>query len=194
MSGPTMNRLLHAAHFAAGKHATQRRKNAAATPYINHPLEVAHHLAAVGGVDDEDVLIAALLHDTVEDTETTREEIAATYGERVASLVMECTDDKSLPKAERKRLQIVNAPHRSPGAKLVKLADKTCNLRSILVDPPVGWSRERQREYFVWAQQVVDGLVGANAALDRAVRQVLAAGLERLGGAGDLPAPRTVAN
>lgn len=178
------NRLLHAAHFATEKHATQRRKNAAATPYINHPLEVAHHLAAVGGVDNEDVLIAALLHDTIEDTATTREEIAAEFGERVAALVAECSDDKALPKPECKRLQIVSAPHKSPGAKLIKLADKTCNLRSILVDPPAGWSLERQREYFAWAQQVVDGLVGANASLDREVRQVLATGFARLGGPG----------
>jgi len=130
-----MNRILQAVHFAAVKHTAQRRKNADATPYINHPIEVADHLANIGGVTDEDILIAALLHDTIEDTETTRDEIAALFGERVADLVAECTDDKSLDKAERKRLQIIHALEKSPGAKVIKIADKTCNLRSILVDP-----------------------------------------------------------
>lgn len=174
-----MSRLLYAAHFAAEKHRTQRRKNTAGTPYINHPLEVAHHLATVGGVADEDILVAAILHDTVEDTATTREEIATAFGEHVAALVMACTDDKSLEKPERKRLQIVNAPHKSPGAKQIKLADKTCNLRSILVDPPAGWSVERQHDYFRWAGQVIDGLVGTNPALDAAALAVLREGLAR---------------
>jgi len=172
----SMNRLLAAARFAAEKHTVPRRKNAEASPYINHPIEVAEHLANVGGVTDEEVLIAALLHDTVEDTATTREEICAQFGERVAALVMECTDDKRLDKAERKRLQIVNAPHKSPGAKLIKIADKTCNLRSILADPPDGWSMERQRVYFEWAAAVVAGLTGENPALDAAVRDVLTQG------------------
>ncbi len=174
-----MNRLLHAAHFAAEKHTAQRRKNTAGTPYINHPLEVAHHLATVGEVEDEDILIAAVLHDTIEDTATTRDEIAATFGERVAALVMECTDDKSLEKPERKRLQIVNAPNKSAGAKQIKLADKTCNLRSILVDPPAGWSRERQHDYFRWAGQVIAGLLGANPPLDAAALAALSDGLAR---------------
>lgn len=107
--------------FASEKHATQIRKNSAGTPYINHPIEVAEHLASVGGVTDEAVLIAALLHDTIEDTETTQDEIRDAFGEEVLGLVMECTDDKELPKMERKRLQIVNAPHKSPGAKMINL-------------------------------------------------------------------------
>src|SRR5262245_10796875 len=111
-----MNRLLRAARFAAEKHSGPRRKNAPATTYIHHPIEVAEILANVGGVTDEDILIAALLHDTIEDTDATREEIVREFGEKVAALVSECTDDKSLEKAERKRLQIVNAPHKSPGA------------------------------------------------------------------------------
>jgi guanosine-3',5'-bis(diphosphate) 3'-pyrophosphohydrolase len=171
-----MNRLLAAALFAAEKHSAQRRKNAAATPYLNHPIEVAEHLANVGGVTDEVILIAALLHDTVEDTDTTREEIADRFGEGVASLVMECTDDKRLDKAERKRLQILHASHKSPGAKLIKIADKTCNLRSILTDPPEEWPLQRQREYFDWASQVLAGLVGENPALDSAALEVIAAG------------------
>ncbi len=168
-----MNRLLHAMDFAARKHSHQTRKNAKATPYINHPIEVAEHLARVGGITDEDVLIAALLHDTIEDTKTTKAEIEDIFGSRIAHIVAECTDDKSLEKAERKRLQIVNAPHKSPEAKCVKIADKTCNLASILVDPPRDWSIQRQREYFQWAEQVVAGLLGINERLDQCVKETL---------------------
>lgn len=171
-----MNQLLAAAWFAAQEHADQRRKNVAATPYINHPIEVAEHLQRVGGVTDEALLIAALLHDTIEDTATTAEEIRQQFGDEVTALVLECTDDKSLAKAERKRLQIVNAPHKSPGAKQIKLADKTCKLQSILADPP-DWPRARQVEYFEWATQVIAGLRGVNPRLDEEVDRVLEAGL-----------------
>ncbi|MEM0968587.1 MAG: HD domain-containing protein [Verrucomicrobiota bacterium] len=176
-----MNLLLQAAHFAAEKHQEQRRKNPAETPYINHPLEVAAHLSSVGHVTDESLLAAAILHDTVEDTDTSPEELCELFGEEITALVMECTDDKSLEKAERKRLQIVNAPKKSAGAKQIKLADKTCNLRSILVDPPEGWSAERQREYFRWANQVIDGLLGVNEPLETEVKRVLHEGYAKLG-------------
>jgi guanosine-3',5'-bis(diphosphate) 3'-pyrophosphohydrolase len=176
-----MNRLLQATYFAAEKHSIQRRKNTAASPYINHPVEVAFHLSSVGKVEEEDILIAALLHDTIEDTETTREEIVAVFGESVASLVSECTDDKSLPKMERKRLQIVNAPKKSAGAKKIKIADKTCNLRSILSDPPTDWSPQRQLEYFQWAEKVIAGLLGVNGRLDQEVTVLLQQGFHKLG-------------
>jgi guanosine-3',5'-bis(diphosphate) 3'-pyrophosphohydrolase len=143
-----MSRILQASNFAAAKHSRQRRKNAEGSPYINHPIEVAYHLSAVGCVTDEDVLVAALLHDTIEDTDTTPEELVQLFGDAVAALVVECTDDKSLPKIERKRLQIENAPKKSPGAKMIKIADKTCNLRSILSDPPNDWPLLRQYDYF----------------------------------------------
>lgn len=175
-----MSKLLKATRFAAEKHSEQRRKNPAATPYINHPIEVAEYLQRVGGVCDEAILIAALLHDTIEDTDTTESEIRDAFGETVLNLVLECTDDKRLEKAERKRLQIVNAPKKSPGAKQIKLADKTCNLRSILADPPNGWSVARQLEYFQWASQVVEGLTGVNDQLDQKVTEVLDQGLATL--------------
>lgn len=175
--------------FAAEKHAQQRRKNADATPYINHPIEVAEHLARVGGVTDEDVLVAALLHDTIEDTGTTAEEIESSFGSRVVAIVLECTDDKRLEKAERKRLQIVNAPKKSPDAKCVKIADKTCNLASILVDAPPSWSLRRQREYFEWAEQVIHGLLGVNEQLDRRVKEVLAHGKNTLPSTEQAPLP-----
>ncbi len=176
----SMSQILQAAYFASAKHSCQRRKNAEASPYINHPIEVAHHLSSVGGIVDEDILVAALLHDTIEDTATTREEIARDFGERVATWVVECTDDKSLPKVERKHLQIANAQKKSPQAKMIKIADKTCNLRSILADPPKDWPPSRQYDYFVWAEKVVSGLLGHNASLDAEVRQVLETGLSLL--------------
>ncbi len=169
-----MKRLLRAACFAAEKHADQRRKDACGTPYINHPLAVAELLARVGDVVDEDVLIAALLHDTVEDTNTTRNEIVTHFGESVAILVMACTDDKSLPKSERKRLQVELAPHKPEGAKLIKLADKTCNLHSLIHDPPESWSQQRKLEYVDWAEQVIAGLIGANSALEKAAVDAIA--------------------
>jgi len=175
-----MNRLLQAMRFAATKHAEQRRKNSAASPYINHPIEVAEHLNRVGKIDDTDILIAALLHDTIEDTATSENEIRELFGQAVVDFVLECTDDKSLEKAERKRLQIVNAPKKSPGAKQIKIADKTCNLRSMLDDPPQGWSISRQLEYFTWAQKVHSGLKGVNDLLDAEIEKVFDIGLQSL--------------
>lgn len=158
--------LLEAAHFAADRHRDQRRKDSGATPYINHPLAVAA-LLAENGVADIEVLAAALLHDTVEDTETSIEEIRKRFGESIAGIVAEVTDDKSLPKDERKRLQVAHAPHKSPGARLVKIADKTCNLRDIAASPP-DWPVERKREYFDWAAAVVGEMRGANTSLEAA--------------------------
>ena len=157
--------VLKAAHFAAQKHAGQRRKGAAAEPYINHLLEVAELVASALAEPDTNLVIAALLHDTVEDTGTTKEELAETFGSDVADLVMEVTDDKSLPKAERKRLQIAHASQISVRAQVIKLADKISNLRGILASPPADWSVERKREYFEWAKQVVDGLSAPNEML-----------------------------
>lgn len=161
-----MKKVLESASFAAAKHTHQRRKNAGDTPYINHPLEVAHLLATVGGVTDEDVLSAALLHDTIEDTDTLPEEIAGRFGPEVLSYVLEVSDDKLLPKAERKRLQEEHAAALSHGAKLIKLADRIANLRSIVHEPPEGWPVSRQAEYFKWSQRVFQGLRNTNEALE----------------------------
>ena len=160
--------LLRALAFAAHKHRDQRRKDAEASPYINHPIALAEVLAGEGGVTDIEVLAAALLHDTIEDTATTVEELQSQFGARIAAMVAEVTDDKDLPKAERKRLQIVHAAGISHGAKLVKLADKICNLRDVAERPPAKWDLERRREYFDWARQVIDGLRGAHPVLERA--------------------------
>jgi GTP diphosphokinase / guanosine-3',5'-bis(diphosphate) 3'-diphosphatase len=160
--------LLKALSFAAHKHRDQRRKDAEASPYINHPIALADVLVNEGGVTDAEVLAAALLHDTVEDTATTPEELERTFGPRVARIVAEVTDDKALPKAERKRLQVEHAASISPEAKLVKLADKICNLRDVAVHPPAQWSLERRREYFEWAKNVVDRLRGIHPRLEAA--------------------------
>jgi guanosine-3',5'-bis(diphosphate) 3'-pyrophosphohydrolase len=155
-------RLLDAISFAAERHRNQRRKDREASPYINHPIALATVLANDGGVADVEVLQAAVLHDTIEDTETTFDELVARFGARVAGIVAEVTDDKNLPRDVRKRLQIEDAPNKTPQAALVKLADKICNLRDIASAPPAGWSLERRREYFEWARRVVDGLPKVN--------------------------------
>jgi guanosine-3',5'-bis(diphosphate) 3'-pyrophosphohydrolase len=160
--------LFRALAFAAHKHRDQRRKDAEASPYINHPIALAEVLAGEGGVADVEVLAAALLHDTIEDTDTSFDELRAEFGERIAGMVAEVTDDKNLEKAERKRLQIEHAAGISPGAKLVKLADKICNLRDVADRPPAQWDLKRRQEYFEWAKLVIDRLRGAHPGLEAA--------------------------
>jgi guanosine-3',5'-bis(diphosphate) 3'-pyrophosphohydrolase len=154
-----MGLVLKACEFASRKHSNQRRKNAGADPYINHPIEVANILAE-SGVTDQDVLCAALLHDTVEDTDTTIEELARVFGSRIASIVSECTDDRSLSKLKRKKMQIEHALVISEEAKLVKLADKISNLKSIETDPPKKWSKEQIDGYIDWCLAVCRNIIG----------------------------------
>jgi guanosine-3',5'-bis(diphosphate) 3'-pyrophosphohydrolase len=163
----TINKLVEAASFAAQRHTGHQRKGDKQEPYINHPLEVANMLANVGGVDDVDVLIAAILHDTVEDVGVLKEDIVERFGDRVAGIVMEVTDDKSLPKEERKRLQVEHAPHLSNEAKLVKLGDKISNITDVTNSPPADWDLDRRRRYVEWGEAVVLGLRGSNDALER---------------------------
>lgn len=167
--------LMRALAFAASKHRDQRRKDPEASPYINHPIGLARVLADEGGVTDTAILCAALLHDTLEDTETTAGELAAEFGPVVAGIVIEVSDDKSLPKDERKRLQIAHAEGLSRRAKLVKLADKIDNLRDLANSPPSDWSLQRRQEYFDWARAVIDKLRGVHprleAVFDEAYRQ-----------------------
>ena len=174
MSQPTdIATLLRAARFAAERHRFQHRKGASAPPYINHPIEVAGLLTDVGGVTDLVTLVGALLHDTVEDTKTTPEEVEALFGAEVRDLVMEVTDDKSLDKDVRKGLQIAHAPHLSSRAKTIKIADKIANVLEITNDPPADWSTERKQKYFEWACEVVKGCRGANQGLERRFDEVL---------------------
>jgi len=167
-------RIFQALAYAAGQHKDQRRKGGYQIPYINHPIQVAELLYRVGNVRDVDLLLAAILHDTVEDTTSTPEDIEASFGPVVRELVMEVTDDKSLPKAERKRLQIIHASQQSERAKQLKLADKICNIRDVIFHPPSDWSDERRVEYLAWASAVVAGLRGANPGLEEEFDRVAA--------------------
>ena len=153
----TLVAVVGALDFAARKHHTQRRKDAAETPYINHIIEVVNTLVGVGGVTDPVLLMAAALHDTVEDTDTSFDELETRFGHEVCDIVREVTDDKTLPKAERKRLQIVHAPHLSTRAKQLRLADKACNVHDVVEHPAAGWSVERRTEYLDWADAAAEG-------------------------------------
>jgi GTP diphosphokinase / guanosine-3',5'-bis(diphosphate) 3'-diphosphatase len=151
--------FVRALAFASRKHSQQRRKDADASPYINHPIALVSILAVEAGINDSETLCAALLHDTIEDTDTSVEELVETFGRPVAALVQEVTDDKHLPKAERKRHQVEHAAHLSPKARAVKIADKIANLRDVADSPPSKWPHSRRQEYFDWAKQVVDNIV-----------------------------------
>jgi len=172
--------LLQAIEFSAYKHRAQKRKDADASPYINHPIAVASLLATVGGVTDLDVLIAAVLHDTLEDTETSPAELEERFGPEVRALVEEMTDDKRLPKTERKRLQIEHAPGNSAKAKLIKLADKIANVRDVTLTPPSDWSLERRVEYLDWTRDVTAGCRGVNPGLEICYDEALAGGWLKL--------------
>ena len=171
--GVQVNTLLAAAIFAAEKHQGQVRKDQRGSPYITHPLLVAQILWETGGIHDTDILTAAILHDTVEDTPTTPDELRSRFGSEVLRIVLEVTDDKSLPKIERKRRQVIHAPELSRPAKLVKLGDKLANCTDILKSPPRGWDLERRRNYIQWAADVVSRIRGVNAPLENAFDAIL---------------------
>lgn len=172
--------LLKAIHFAADKHRSQKRKGEEGTPYINHPIEVATLIGEVAGVTDTDVLIAAVLHDTIEDTDTTEEEVKALFGKRILDIVLEVTDDKTLPKLTRKELQIKHAPHLSPEATLIKVADKISNINGIIYSPPAKWTWERKKEYLEWAEKVIKNCKNINSALEAHFYATLQEGREVL--------------
>lgn len=172
--------LLKALRFSSEKHSNQRRKDARSSPYINHPIQVVEILWMIGDVRDVTLLVASILHDTIEDTDTQPEEIKAEFGEDVLALVLEVTDDKSLPKQERKQLQVEHAPHKTRNAKLLKLADKISNVQDIITSPPRDWSLERKQEYLLWTEQVVAGLRGVNEKLEMHYDDLLANGKRSL--------------
>jgi (p)ppGpp synthase/HD superfamily hydrolase len=161
----SVQKVLEAALFAAERHADQKRKGAAAEPYVNHVIEVAHLISTALDEPDDKLIAAALLHDVVEDAGVTEAELTERFGPDVAALVLEVTDDKTLPKSERKRLQIANAPRKSVRAQAIKLADKISNLRSMQSSPPAGWDRQRIEEYVEWATRVVHALPSPNPIL-----------------------------
>ena len=171
--------LMRALNFAARKHAGQVRKGVVALPYINHLAEVADLLARATGGRDPVLLIGGLLHDTLEDTDTTRDELTSAFGAEVAALVAEVSDDTSLPKAERKRAQIKTAGAKSARARMLKLADKTSNVRAVADNPPAGWDLERRLEYIDWARDVAAGCRGVNAKLEAWFDEAYAAATAR---------------
>jgi (p)ppGpp synthase/HD superfamily hydrolase len=171
--------ILKAAMVAAEWHSEQRRKGERAEPYVNHLIEVAQ-LVSVADPGNTDLIIAALLHDAIEDQKKSRAEIVALFGERVASLVDEATDDKSLPKPERKRLQIAKAPKKSRDSKLLSLADKTSNLRAVAESPPAHWSDDRRRDYVAWCTAVANGLIGISEWLDHQFEEAKALALQSI--------------
>ena len=175
--------LFNALTFAAIKHRDQRRKDVGASPYINHPIAVAHVLSAEAGVHDEETLLAAVLHDTVEDTQTTFEELEREFGSAVSGLVAELTDDKSLPKDVRKEQQIEHASHASAKAKRVKIADKICNVRDVSSNPPANWTHDRRAEYLEWAERVIAGCRGVEPALEKLFDEAIEAAREALASA-----------
>jgi (p)ppGpp synthase/HD superfamily hydrolase len=172
--------LLAVLKFAAHKHSRQRRKDLEATPYINHPIEVAEALCRIGGITDLPTLQAAILHDTIEDTETSPQELEDYFGQEVRVLVQEVTDDKSLPKQERKRLQVAHAPNLSTPAKLIKIGDKICNVSEITPTQPAEWTLERKLEYLDWAEKVVSGCRDCNLDLEQHFDAVLKKSRESL--------------
>ena len=173
MQTPNYAALLSALRFAASKHRDQRRKGSHKAPYINHPIEVAALLATYGGITDVAVLQAAILHDTIEDTDTTEEELEREFGPDVTALVLEMTDDMSMPSVERKRHQAMRASGLSARAKCIKLADKIANVGDIGSQPPPEWSLERRRTYFAWTAEVINGCRGVNEGLERRYDEVL---------------------
>lgn len=166
--------LLQAFDFAAAKHQHQRRKNEWASPYINHLIGTAEVLWNIGKIYDIPTIVAAILHDTLEDTDTSPDELQDVFGEHICSIVQEVSDDKTLPKETRKELQIVNAGKSSLEARHIKLADKICNVLDIADAPPSGWTLERRKEYVNWAKKVIDALRGTHVGLEARFDQVCA--------------------
>ena len=172
--------ILKATHFAAQKHRDQRRKDEEISPYINHPISVARAISEIGDIEDPEVLAAALLHDTLEDTETTPEELIDNFGERVCRLVQEVTDDKSLTKLEQKQLQIEHAKELSECAALIKLGDKISNVTDIINTPPTDWDNERRLDYFEWAERVINNCPRVNTPLEEYYKCSIQKGREKL--------------
>jgi guanosine-3',5'-bis(diphosphate) 3'-pyrophosphohydrolase len=163
---PPVRLIAEAAELAAHRHNGMARKGRGQEPYINHLAEVANLLATATDGADAELVAAGWLHDSIEDTDTTREELAQKFSDRIASLVVECTDDMSLPKAERRRRQVIDAPKKSAGAKLIKIADKISNIGARIQIDPSAEERDDLADYIEWATQVVAGCRGGNAWLD----------------------------
>ena len=162
-----MTTIIRALAYAAGHHSNQKRKGENAEPYINHLIDVLHILWEIGEIRDITTLTAALLHDAVEDTDVTAEELTELFGEEISDIVMEVTDNRDLAKEHRKRLQVEHAAHLSTEASFIKLADKISNISDIISAPPSNWSRKQQRAYVAWGKEVIDRLRGIHPQLEK---------------------------
>jgi len=181
MKQPTeFDHLIDAIVFAANKHQGQVRKDADHSPYITHPMAVARAIAEIGKIGDTLIYKAAILHDTIEDTDAKEEELRQHFGEEVLQIVLEVTDDKSLEKMARKRMQVIHAPSLSYPARIIKLADKIINCQDVLQSPPEGWTLERRRDYIQWGADVIAQIRGTNAALEAAFDQIITEAEEKL--------------
>lgn len=165
--------VLEAVGFAAEGHNGQLRENPEKTPYIIHPIRVTEHLMTIANVHERDILVAALLHDTVEDTKITFADIQKSFGTTAEGYVRELTDNMSLPQEERMKLQIETAPKKSLAAAQIKLADKYDNLKSLQSNPPATWDQKKIDEYFLSAKKVTSSLPAANVPLKKAVDDVI---------------------
>lgn len=174
------NLVLQAAKFASDKHRDQRRKDDSLSPYMNHLIDVAHLLCEVASVEDPEILAAALLHDTLEDTLTAPDELETKFGQRVLGIVLEVTDDKTLPKDVRKQLQIEHSAGLSKEAVLIKIADKISNVRDIICSPPSDWDLERRKGYLDWAEKVIGNCPNVNGALKNRFDSLLEKGRAEL--------------
>jgi (p)ppGpp synthase/HD superfamily hydrolase len=181
MADSSIQAILRALSFAAHKHQDQRRKGAGSPPFINHAIEVANIVARVEGITDPVTLQAAILHDTLEDTDTSPEELETEFGPAVRAIVEEVSDDRRLEKVERRRQQVETAHRLSAPAKAIRLADKIANVRAVAHAPPIGWSRDRRLDYIAWSQEVVAGCRGCCPSLERHYDEAIREALEILG-------------
>lgn len=180
MTPSSLPLVVKALHFAAQQHRNQRRKDADTSPYINHPIALLQVLVQEGGIEDPEILAAALLHDTIEDCGVTAAELSQHFGSKVSAYVVEVTDDKSLAKEARKQAQIDHAPHLSAEAQCIKVADKICNLRDLLNQPPADWPMSRKAKYFVWASQVIGAMPTPPPSLKAIADLLIAEGLQQV--------------
>lgn len=160
-----------ACYFAANAHKRQKRKDATGTPYINHPIDVANILADAG-ITDPDILCAAVLHDTIEDTYVTYDLIKEQFGEKVANIVKECSDDKSYPKEIRKQMQLKHSTNASVEAKLVKAGDKLSNIGDLDSNPPANWTQDEIQGYITWCYAVCLEIKGHNQIVDQRLSDI----------------------
>lgn len=175
-----MQQIFKALQYASIKHKGQIRKGRDRAAYINHPIAVANTIINVGKIEDENTIIAALLHDVIEDTDTTEQDISEAFNSEIAQIVLEVSDDKHLSIEERKALQIKNAPHLSDEAKIIRVADKICNIRDVIDFPPITWNKKRKIIYLNWTRNIVDQIRNTNISLETLFDKYYTEGISKI--------------